>query len=128
MSTTELRLTTREQRERLYEAQQHGGLCVACGRTLDTGDAVYIVSVPMDMKDSGGRLRRRTVRRDTPLGTECVAPALLAWMDTLTEELCEGCGRPVRYQVNRMARNRVLCSKRCGHRVSQAAMGKGVSR
>jgi hypothetical protein len=41
MSDDPRRLTTEEQRERLYAARYRGSMCAACGRTLDPGEPVY---------------------------------------------------------------------------------------
>jgi hypothetical protein len=47
-----LRWTTDEQREWLFRAKQHGGLCAACGRFLRNGETVYLEPVEVELKVS----------------------------------------------------------------------------
>jgi hypothetical protein len=127
VSTGELRLTTDEQREQLYVAQQVGGLCAACGRTLNTGEAVYIESVRLELKPltaPGAQWSRTAVRRDAPLGRECASAEFLARTESLSVELCGWCERPVYHEIHRMGRTLVSCSKRCAFRV-RTGRGRG---
>ena len=127
MSDDMRRLTTDEQRARLYAARNSGGLCTACGRLLDDGEPVYIEYVAIDRKPlaaAGAQWRQTTAYRDVPLGAECASPGFLARMVGQGPERCEHCGRPVYYDAEREGRYRVACSKRCSTRARRAARGR----
>jgi hypothetical protein len=114
---SELRqLTTDQQRQWLFYAKEHGGLCAACGRALDDGEAVYIE--PVDVTPGPGAIwSRRKRTRSAHLGQECASPEFLARASLLPVERCEGCERPVVYAVERAVCVHTFCSKRCTNRV-----------
>jgi hypothetical protein len=95
MSEGRLRVTTDEQRQRLYTANVHGGLCFGCGRALAPGEPVYIERVDVERKPlaaPGARWTQRASRRDAPLGAECASAAFLAETQGHPPEECVGCG------------------------------------
>jgi hypothetical protein len=114
MSDDPRRLTTEDERERLYAARYSGGLCSVCGRILDGDEPVYWERV--NVGTAGGY----TNHPHAPVGGECVLPGFLEEMEGRTPEPCAGCGRPVYYRGPRRGRHLALCSKRCGMRVSKA--------
>jgi hypothetical protein len=104
-----LRIATEEDRERLYAARRHGGMCAACGRALDAGETVY--------------LERFTVVGTTvsgPVGRECASPDMLARTETVEPERCARCGRGVYYRPSGRRRGQALCSRLCGARAAAA--------
>jgi hypothetical protein len=125
------RIETDEQREWLRAAQYRGGLCAACGRVLRDDEPVYVGRVAIVRKQlaaSGARWFQRAAYRDARLGEECASPEFLARTRGHEPEMCEGCGRPVYYEVGREGRRRASCSKRCANRASGAVCsGKGTT-
>jgi hypothetical protein len=114
MSNDPRRLTTQDEREQLYAARYRGGICSACGRTLDEGEPVYWEQVNV------GTVGGYTNRPQAPVGSECISPAFLEETEDRESERCAGCARPVYYREPRRGRHLAICSKRCGMRVSNA--------
>jgi hypothetical protein len=106
------RLTTDDQRQWLARAKEYGGLCAACGRTLDDGETVYLEPVEVELKVSSS-WSRRTANRDAPLGAECAARDFVERAARSVIDPCEECGRPVFYAIERTVRAHTFCSKRC---------------
>jgi hypothetical protein len=125
VSDERLRVVTEEQRERFHTARNQGGMCAACGRTLQAAEAVYHEQFFLGVK----RLPKRNVTVYAsasygPVGAECASPELLQQTDGVESEQCAGCGRPVYYRSTRSARGQALCSRRCGRRVALAKLRK----
>jgi hypothetical protein len=105
-------LTTDDQRQWLFRAKEYGGLCAACGRVLLSTEAVYVEQVDVELKYASAEFRRITTR-NANLGQECASATFLAQASLLSVDPCEGCGRPVFYEVDRARRTRTYCSRRC---------------
>lgn len=128
MSDDVRRLTTDEQRQWLALAKERGGICAACGRTLDDGEPVFIERLEVELKPltaPGAVWARKTVNRDAVLGKECASPKFVARTSRLPSEPCEGCGRPVFYAVERAGRSHTFCSRRCASHVRWNVAGGG---
>ena len=115
MSDDVRRLTTEEERERLYIARNRGGFCALCGRTLDEGEPVYWEHFVVG-KGDGYRSYPQA-----PVGAECASPWLLEEKDQEEPEPCADCGRPTYYATGSTKRRRAACSQRCQMRASRAA-------
>jgi hypothetical protein len=123
------RLTTDEQRERLYAARRRGELCTWCGRTLAENELVYVERVEVSLKPFTGpstRRARRMVRCDALVGAECASPELVRRMEGREPERCEACGRPMYYAVTRATRYQAICSTRCTVRAAYAKRKAGT--
>jgi hypothetical protein len=108
------RLTTDDQRQWLFRAKQHGGLCAACGRSLRDDEAVYLELVEVELKvSSSWSWKTATAKRDAPLGEECASQELVERASRASIDPCEGCGRPVFHGVDHAGRRHTACSKRC---------------
>jgi hypothetical protein len=101
------RLATEEQRERFHLARRRGGLCAACGRSLEDDEAVYV--------------ERFTLRPETgrqtwsygPVGAECASPERVREAEQAEPERCAGCGRAMHYRLTSARRQTAICSRRC---------------
>ena len=101
---------TEEERARIHEARNRGGLCAGCGRGLVEGETIW--------------MERLTVRGEygdmsywhVPLGAECIAPETVRDTCTTQPERCAGCGRGVYYRASQGRRRRALCSRACGRK------------
>jgi hypothetical protein len=111
------RLTTEEERERLYAARYGGGLCAVCGEAVDDDAPVYWERFAI------GKVGGLVNHPQAPVGAECASPQLLTEKAHEKPERCAGCGRPVYYAVMSRARHRAVCSTRCQMRASRAARG-----
>src|SRR5687767_4285624 len=117
------RLTTEEERERLFTARNQGGLCGLCGRELHTGEPVYWDRFAVG--EIGGFVFRPTA----PVGIEGVSEALRQATEGVDPRPCAGCGRPVLYQEPRTARQWTACSRRCrGRAISAKARARQEGR
>jgi hypothetical protein len=112
MSDDPRRLTTEEQRERLYAARYRGGMCAVCGRTLDDGEPVFWERFPV------GRVGGITSHPLAPVGSECASPRLREQKEGEEPEPCVSCGRPVYYARPSVHRTEAVCSGRCRGRAS----------
>jgi hypothetical protein len=125
------RITTAEELARFNAAREGGGCCAACGRILSGDEPVYIEQMLLDRNafaSSGARWSQVLVRRDAPLGSECVSPALLIRLEGRAPEQCEACGRPVYYAKTRAQRRRAICSHVCRNRADRAAQRRPLSK
>jgi hypothetical protein len=118
-----LHIVTEEQRERLHTARKNGGLCAACGRQIDEGEAVYIEQFverfSFETRQLGIPIQgHRTIHTEAPVGVECATPELLQQTAGQDPEHCAGCGRPVYYRLHRRTRHRALCSRACINRAA----------
>jgi hypothetical protein len=104
-------LTTEEERERFHLARRGGGMCAACGRALEDGEAVYVEPFTIGPVDAG-------TRAYGPVGVECAAPMQVRYAGTVEAERCAGCERPMFYRVTETRRRRALCPRRCTSRAS----------
>ena len=89
MSDDRLQVMTEEERERFHAARRQGGMCAACGRTLDAVEVVYREAFTIAID---GRRRTPAVG---PVGAECASPELLRQVEGSEPERCAGCGRGV---------------------------------
>ena len=123
MSDDPRRLTTEDERERLYAARHRGGLCALCGRTLGEGEPVFWEQFTI------GRLGGLTHHPQAPVGTECASRWLLEEKADEQPDPCAGCGRPVHYAAASTKRRWAVCSHRCQVRAAAAArpVNKGAS-
>ena len=67
MSADVRRLTTDEERERLYAARHRGGMCAVCGRALNDGEPVFWEQFAV------GRVGGITHRPQAPVASECAS-------------------------------------------------------
>ena len=121
MSDNVRQIMTEEQRERLHEARNHGGMCAACGKALADYETVYVERFVVDTRKL--RARSETGSRSSaqaPVGIECASSELIQETEGQTPERCAGCGRGVFYRAASSKRHRALCSKRCGGRATAA--------
>jgi len=117
MSHEVRRLTTEEERERLYAARRSGGLCSACGRVLSQDEPVYIERFVVGTRRLlGTDMSSYELHAWAPVGAECASSAFLAQMYGRDPERCAGCGRGVYYRLTRSKRHRAHCSRRCSRR------------
>jgi hypothetical protein len=115
------RLTTDERRERFAVAHERGGLCAACGRSLDEGEPVYVGPLVIDIaRPVGERVGGYRATMVAPVGVECASPALLAQAEGREPGQCAGCSRPVYYAANRPGRHVASCSRYCRNRAAAA--------
>jgi hypothetical protein len=114
MSDDPRRLTTEEQRERLFAARYRGGMCAVCGRALDPGEPVYWERFTV------GRIGGITHRPQAPVASEWASPWLRQQKEGEEPEHCVGCGRPVHYARPSVHRTEAVCSGRCRGRASFA--------
>jgi hypothetical protein len=104
-------LTTEEERERFHQARRAGGMCAACGRALEDGEAVYVEPFTIGPADAG-------TRAYGPVGAECAAPLQVRYAETLESEKCAGCDRPMYYRETTRRHQQAVCSRRCRARVT----------
>ena len=123
MSDGPRRLTTEEQRERLYRAKGDGDVCAACGRQLGADDVIYIECFAVPFKAALYR-DGRTATVWGPVGAECASQGFLHDTRNRQPERCAGCERRMYYRQVRRDRQRALCSKRCAYHASAAARPK----
>src|SRR5947208_15946236 len=100
-STARRQVTTDEERERFAVAGERGGMCAACGKTLGADEPVYIALVLVQRKPlsaAGTWWSDRLVKRDAPLGRECVSPTLLAQLEERATDPFAACRRPEYYR------------------------------
>ena len=83
MSDDVRRVTTEEQRERLYTAKRLGEHCAACGRPLGVDEPSYVELFMVT----------RRVPAEAPVGAECASTAFLEELGWRAPERCIGCGR-----------------------------------
>ena len=122
MSDDVRRITTEEQLEQFHLARKGGGQCIACGRALANGEAVYIEQ--FDIRWLTGRGASATA----PVGAECASRGFLEEMAGQEPERCAGCGRGVYYRQPSTRRRQALCSRACGARVQTAKrLAKGAN-
>jgi len=111
-------------RERVRQAQQTCSHCAGCGKALDADEPVW---------------RRRTYYVWEQFGrlTQTVAPHCghcKTDRKYLNPRRCEGCGRPVHQEVNRVKRSRAICCEQCEGKVhtqearTRRAQARGVTR
>src|SRR5438046_2087419 len=110
MSDNLRRLTTEEQRERLYLARRRGGMWAACGRVIGGDETVYVEHFRIGPEGSLGVIVWAAV------GAECVSPSFLDDTREREPERCAGCGRGMYYRVPNTRRRRALCSRYCAGR------------
>ena len=108
---------TEQERARVQMARHSGDLCARCGRALAEGEPVWIERLAVGIRYGG---RKGVAYWRAPVGAECASPAFRAATEGVEPERCAGCGRGVYYPARYRARRVVLCSKRCGTRVTQA--------
>ena len=127
MSDDVRRITTEEQLEQFHLARRRGGQCIACGRALANGEAVYIERFDIERFDIG-LLTGRGASATAPVGAECASRGFLEEMAGQEPERCAGCGRGVYYRQPSTRRQQALCSRACGARVQTAKrLAKGAN-
>ena len=92
MSDHPRHLTTEDQRERFHLARTAGGMCAACGRALEDGEAVYVEPFTIGTETAG-------TRAYGSVGAECAAPEQVRYADSAEPERCAGCEGAMYYRV-----------------------------
>jgi len=126
MSEGQFHVITEEQRERLQSARRSGGMCAACGRTLDVRETAYIERFLLGVRVlRGSTVVTYASAAFAPVGVECASSDLLGRTAGAEPERCAGCGRGVYYHSVRATRRQALCSRRC---IAHAATTRRIAR
>jgi hypothetical protein len=118
-----------ERRHRHAVASRDGGICAACGRTLDHGEPVWMARLYCGIGWSATFSGTREVWWRLPVGAECVPHAVGPFESADTggpspfrssAERCAGCARPIYYPEEPFRlfpspfdRRWAHCSQRC---------------
>jgi hypothetical protein len=119
MSDEPRRLTTEEERARLYATRSSGGSCALCGRKLGDDEPIYWETFIFGTVGVFGTVGGIISRPRAPVAAECASPRLVEEKRGELPELCAGCDRPVYYGRASRARRLAVCSKSCYQRANR---------